>query len=160
MNRSVILILIGLFLACSVASAEIPPITRTKPLVVLPPAAPTGLTATVVNQKVVLTWKDNAVNETHYVDERRPAGGSFVPVMNLSAGIVQWTDAAVDFGASYVYRVQAVTLHDGKQLTSGFSNEVTVLIPFVNLTTGPLELHGIGFWPVFIQTGLLELHGK
>lgn len=152
-------VLLGFLFFSSVASAALPPLTHTKPEIFLVPAAPTGLVATVSQQKVVLAWKDNAVNETHYVVERRLLNGNFAPVMNLTAGVVQWTDSAVEFGVAYVYRVQAVALQAGKTVASGYSNEVTVTVPAVHLTTGPLELHGAAFWPVFVKTGVLELHG-
>jgi hypothetical protein len=159
MKKFVGLILLGCLVFSPVANAALPPLTHTKPDVFIVPAAPTGLTASVSQQKVLLTWKDNAVNETHYVIERRAPGSSFAPVMNLAAGVVQWTDSNVEFGMSYVYRVQAVALHSGKIAASNYSNEVTVLVPAVHVTTGPLELHGVGFWPVFVKTGPLELHG-
>lgn len=63
---------------------------------VLTPAAPTSLTATkdstFPKQKVDLAWTDNSDNEDGFKVYRRPFGGSFTMVQQLSAGVTSWED--------------------------------------------------------------------
>ncbi len=86
----------------------------------LPPAAPTGLTATLSGfTSVVLSWKDNAENETRYRVERRVGSeGSFAEIAVLEgsfAGTVTYTDENLSERTSYQYRVRA-------QGNAGFSD--------------------------------------
>ncbi|KUO77474.1 MAG: hypothetical protein APF77_06335 [Clostridia bacterium BRH_c25] len=80
---------------------------------VLPPAAPTNLTAAqLVAPRVRLTWRDNANNETGFVIERSDNGGAYFTLATvgprLLTGNVSYTDSTVTLGNSYNYRVAAV----------------------------------------------------
>jgi parallel beta-helix repeat protein len=99
----------------------------------LPPATPTGLTATLNANQVALTWTDKANNETGYRVQRSTNGTDFAEVAALPASTTSWTDTTVVPGESYSYRIQAVGLAG----TSGFSNASNVTLSLVapdNLT--------------------------
>jgi len=77
------------------------------------PAAPTSLTAALqAGPQVLLTWTDNANNETQFAVERKVGTGSFSTLVSVGpkagTGSVSYTDTAVAAGATYTYRVAAV----------------------------------------------------
>ena len=75
----------------------------------LPPAAPSGLTASNSGNLIVLAWQDNSSNETAFYIERCQG----VDCTNFANFATQWpnapsyTDYAVLAGQSYSYRVRA-----------------------------------------------------
>ena len=73
-----------------------------------PPAAPTGLTATRVDQQTVdLAWTDNSSAEDGYEVQRSTAeSGPYNVVANLAAGAVSYHESGLSPGA-YWYRVRA-----------------------------------------------------
>ncbi len=73
-----------------------------------PPAAPTGLTATRVDQQTVdLAWTDNSSAEDGYEVQRATAeGGPYSVVADLAAGAVSYRESGLSSGA-YWYRVRA-----------------------------------------------------
>jgi fibronectin type 3 domain-containing protein len=73
-----------------------------------PPAAPTGLGASVVNGEVRLTWTDAARHEESYRVVRREAGGSWATLADLPANASTYTDATAVVGTTYDYRVLAI----------------------------------------------------
>lgn len=93
------------------------------------PAAPTNLTAQQqAGPSVLLTWTDNATNETGFVVERSDNGGAFVQIASPgprnNTGNVTYSDTAVIIGNSYSYRVRAVN----GPLSSAYSNTASVTI--------------------------------
>jgi FtsP/CotA-like multicopper oxidase with cupredoxin domain/fibronectin type 3 domain-containing protein len=96
-----------------------------------PPAAPTGLTATLqAGPQVALAWTNNATNQTGYVVERSSDNGlTFAPIASgLAASAVSYTDTTVAAGLNpntYVYRVAASNA-SGLSL---YSNTATVVVP-------------------------------
>jgi FtsP/CotA-like multicopper oxidase with cupredoxin domain len=96
------------------------------------PGSPTGLTAVVQpGPQVLLTWTDNASNESGFLVERRVGTGVFtllttVPARN-NTGSVSYTDMNVLPGTTYDYRVAAIN----SEGTSAYSNtaSVTTLAP-------------------------------
>jgi hypothetical protein len=102
---------------------------------VLPPAAPTNLTAVLqAGPQVLLSWRDNANNETGFVIERSADNGTtFAPVITVGArigtGNVTYTDTTVEAGNGYIYRVVAVNA--GGQ--SAYSN----MTPLLNIPSAP-----------------------
>jgi hypothetical protein len=66
-----------------------------------------------------LYWKDNSVNETGFVIERKASGGSYKQLANLDADQTQYTDSTAESGITYCYRVKAVN----GSLSSGYTNE-------------------------------------
>ena len=76
---------------------------------IVPPAAPTDLTATPeVGPQITLNWTDVAGNEASYVIERDVNGGGFSPLTTLPADSVTYTDDTVVSGETYIYRIAAV----------------------------------------------------
>lgn len=96
-----------------------------------PPAAPSGLTATAVNSsganksQVTLRWTDNADNEqTYFVERSLSAGGGFAVIATLGADAVTFTDSAVQSRTTYYYRVRA----GNSTGYSGYSNVAGVFV--------------------------------
>jgi len=94
---------------------------------VLPPAAPTNLTIRLVaRQRVRLTWRDNAANETGFVIQRSDNGGTFFTLATagsaVSTGNVIYNDITVIPGNNYTYRVAAVN----EAGLSSYSNTTTI----------------------------------
>jgi hypothetical protein len=82
--------------------------------VILPPAAPTGLTATSLNNSgakkslVTLLWNDNADNEQSYHIERSTsATGGFAEIASATAGATSYEDRTVQSRTTYYYRIRA-----------------------------------------------------
>ena len=100
--------------------------------VVVPPAAPTSLTATLqTGPQISLSWTDNAVNETEFVIERQTNGGAFTQLATVPAltgtGAVTFTDTTVTTSpadVTYGYRVGARNTG-----TPVFSNTASALVP-------------------------------
>lgn len=89
------------------------------------PAAPTALAATVTGaSEVVLTWNDNATNETGY-EVVRWRNGLHPTVISLPANSTGYADISVADGKTYNYLVRAYT--SGSQ--SADSAIVTVSVP-------------------------------
>lgn len=98
------------------------------------PGSPTALTATVqTGPQVLLTWTDNANNESGFLVERSVGTGAFTLITTAPAksntGSVTYTDMNVVPGTTYNYRVAAINA-TGK---SAYSNTATV-----NMTSPPL----------------------
>ena len=85
------------------------------------PAAPSAVAApTVAPNSVVLTWIDNACNETQQVIERSTGGStSFAPLATVGANVATYTDASAASGTQYCYRVRA-ELAAQQSANSGF----------------------------------------
>ncbi|MCX5852470.1 MAG: hypothetical protein NT072_10535 [Deltaproteobacteria bacterium] len=115
-----------------------------------PPAAPTGLTATLqTGLRVLLSWTDNATNETGFVVERAVNTGAFVqiaaPGPRTGTGTVNYTDTTVTPGNTYDYRVKAVNIAG----SSAYSNTALAIVP--SLPAAPTGLTAT------LQTGLRVL---
>jgi FtsP/CotA-like multicopper oxidase with cupredoxin domain len=111
----------------------------------LPPAAPTGLAATLsAGPQVRLDWTDNAGDETGFVVERSADGGAFVQIATpgplAGTGGVSYVDGAVAAGGTYSYRVYAV---NGSG-PSGTSNTVVVNVPAAPLAPTNLTATVLG----------------
>jgi probable HAF family extracellular repeat protein len=75
---------------------------------ILPPAAPSALTATVLSRsRVRLTWTDNSTKETGFRIQRRTGSAAFVLLANVGAQATTYIDATAKIGKVYRYRVQA-----------------------------------------------------
>ena len=75
------------------------------------PATPSGLVASVnpstPASSLLLSWADNANNETGYSIERSSDGRTFTQIAQAGANTGSWTDAGLSGGAMYYYRVRA-----------------------------------------------------
>ncbi len=89
------------------------------------PAAPTQLTATVINPfQVQLSWTDNADNETGFILERSEANNNtYAQLAAMPENTVAFDDLTVLPSTGYYYRVRAT----GAGVFSDFSNEVFVV---------------------------------
>jgi PKD repeat protein len=84
--------------------------TATRSIIVgFPPAAPSGLTASIGGALVMLAWQDNSSDETAFHIERCAGGGctSFSPLYVMPRDFTTFTDYTVAAGQSYGYRVRA-----------------------------------------------------
>ena len=89
------------------------------------PASPTNLTAAAQSgPQVLLTWTDNANNETGFIIERAIGAGPFTTLITVAAsnGNVSYTDTTVTAGNTYSYRVAALNSAG----MSGYSNTASV----------------------------------
>jgi hypothetical protein len=97
-----------------------------------PPAAPSGLTATAALNplRVLLSWTDNASNETGF-DIQRATGatGVFSTLATVGANVTTFTDTSVLPNTTYRYQVRAVNTAGN----SAFSNIATVPTPSIGL---------------------------
>lgn len=78
----------------------------------VPPKAPSNLTARIVgngaNRRVVLTWKDNSINETGFTVQRAAsAAGPWSNLAALPAGSTSYTDTIGNTSTIFYYRVFA-----------------------------------------------------
>lgn len=89
-------------------------------------AAPTNLVATVNSSSLqaVLTWTDNATNETGYTVERAAADGVYGVIETLGANVVTYTNTGLTAGSTYTYQVRANT----GTTYSSYSNVATAVI--------------------------------
>jgi len=85
------------------------------------PDAPTDLEATTAYPylPILLTWSDNADNESSYEIERSTDGISFTLLATVEEDITEYLDSDVEPATKYYYRVRAVNPVD----PSGYSNE-------------------------------------
>jgi subtilisin family serine protease len=90
-----------------------------------PPSAPTSLGGGLSGGAVALSWTNTASNATGVVVERQVGTGSWTEIATLGAAATQYTDATVQAGTTYSYRVYAT----GVAGNSGASNTVSVSIP-------------------------------
>jgi len=80
-------------------------------IVTLPPpvpAAPTQLAATAMSEnRIDLTWTDNATNETSFLIERSINNVNFEQIASAGADVTSYSDAGLAAATRYYYRVRA-----------------------------------------------------
>jgi hypothetical protein len=114
--------------------------TATSSIVVnpLPPAAPSGLSASLSGNLVQLTWQDNSSNETLFYIERCVGSGC----SNFASFATQWpdtpsyTDYSAVTGQSYSYRVRAYNA-GGYSPYSNIASIVAGVVGTPSPTPGP-----------------------
>lgn len=100
-----------------------------------PPTTPTGLTASLNGNNVVLSWVDNSSNETGFKIYRY-AGGLWTDMGNVAANTTIYTDSATAAGSTYSYHIQAFVQPSGQTpVYSPPSSDVTITVPTGNQTT-------------------------
>jgi hypothetical protein len=88
------------------------------------PAAPTELTAEPASAtSILLTWVDNATNETGYSLEMKTGAGKFRQVRSLKANATAATVTRLKKGVAYTFRVRARRA----RTASAYSNEATAM---------------------------------
>ncbi len=86
----------------------------------MPPAAPSGLTATaagpsqinlsaktVSSSQIRLTWTDRSSNEDGFSIERSRDGRTFTQIRTVAANTTTYTDSGLASGTKYWYRLRA-----------------------------------------------------
>jgi plastocyanin len=72
------------------------------------PAAPGNLAANPIStSEIRLTWNDNANNETQFLIERAPLGGSFAQIGTAPANSTEFTAGGLTSATGYQFRVRA-----------------------------------------------------
>jgi PKD repeat protein len=105
----------------------------------LPPAAPTGLSASQSGTLVLLAWQDNSANETRFDIERCEGAGcaNFASYASQWANVASYSDYAAIAGRSYSYRVRAYNTGG----YSGYSNIASIQVGSGNeAPTAPANL--------------------
>ena len=101
------------------------------------PAAPSGLTITsITSSTVVLTWTDNANNETGFkIQRKQGATGTYTQIATPGANVTTYTDSdsALLDGTQYYYKVCA-TNSAGDSSYSNEVNGITILRSPTSLT--------------------------
>ncbi len=73
-----------------------------------PPAAPSGLAATTMSSSQInLSWLDNSTNESSFRVERSLNNVNFSQIATPGADATAYSDAGLDAGTTYYYRVRA-----------------------------------------------------
>ncbi|MGI4757004.1 MAG: LamG-like jellyroll fold domain-containing protein, partial [Janthinobacterium lividum] len=104
-------------------SADVAAISGGTAPVQVPPSAPTGLSASITNGTVTLSWAASA-NATSYTLFRGTSSGTEAQLIANLTG-VQFTDSNVIAGSTYFYKVEAINAAG----TSAFSNETQAMLP-------------------------------
>jgi hypothetical protein len=89
-----------------------------------PPAAPSGLTATVISDSQInLAWTDNSNNETGFKIERCTGNDctDFEPIAEVGANVTNYSNTGLTASTTYTYRVLAY--NSGGD--SGYSNSAS-----------------------------------
>lgn len=103
------------------------------------PLRPSFLTVTPSAESgLELTWVDNSSSETGFEIQRREAGGSFVTLQNLAADSTSYSDAEVQSGRTYEYRIRATSV-------SGPSAWTLVVAATIGGSTGPSLVLASGY---------------
>ncbi|MBI4834330.1 MAG: fibronectin type III domain-containing protein [Planctomycetes bacterium] len=97
-----------------------------------PPAAPTNLIAKGQALQIVITWTDNANNETGFKIERGPDGTNFNQIDTTGANITAYTDAPLALFTTYYYRVRSYNIGGN----STYSNVISATTKAGYLGTG------------------------
>lgn len=101
-----------------------------------PPAAPTGLEATITSTgHVLLAWTDQSDGETGFQIERH-TGRTFVRIATLAPDVTTFEDRVVAPDRTYRYRVRAI----GALGVSAYTNEATVPLLLGRLVARPTRL--------------------
>jgi FtsP/CotA-like multicopper oxidase with cupredoxin domain len=114
---------------------------------VIPPDAPTGLSATSVTGGARLSWTDSSVAETRFTVQRATAStGPWTTLTTLLStnrpgvgSTVMYTDTTVAVGSSYYYQVIATNLV-GSSLSSGFTLPAAPGFPTMNAESAPSNI--------------------
>lgn len=87
-----------------------------------------------------LAWTDNSSNETSFRIERKPEGGSWATLADVSANISSYNDTTISTFEHYYYRVFAVN----SALLSGASNEAEGPATWTGATSSTWD--NVGNW--------------
>ncbi|MGH9362848.1 MAG: Calx-beta domain-containing protein, partial [Thermoanaerobaculia bacterium] len=100
------------------------------------PAAPSNLQAAAIStSEIRLTWTDNANNETAFLIERRPLGGTFTPIGTAPANATEFTAGGLPSSTFFDFRIRA-TNAAGNSAYSNVAGASTDATPGPCLETG------------------------
>ncbi len=101
--------------------------TATTPSGVIPPVAPTNLTATPASStQINLSWTDNSTNETGFRIDRAPGGTTtFTEIATVGVNVTSYQNTGLTASTSYSYRVRAYNSAGN----SNYSNTATATTP-------------------------------
>lgn len=89
----------------------------------LPPAAPTALAGLATSgAEILLTWQDNASNESGFEIERSSNGVDFTKVATLPANRLSYAATGLLVNTAYQFRVRAINIYGN----SGYSNTIVI----------------------------------
>ena len=90
--------------------------------------APDSLQALEQSGDVLLTWKDNNINESNFVVQRKEGNGQFAAIDTLAKNSVEYLDTKSFSDPNLTYRI-----YTSNNLTeSEFSSEVSILVTSIN----------------------------
>lgn len=90
------------------------------------PAAPSGLEVSALEGGAHLTWTDNSDDEAHFMVFRGEGGGELDVIASPTFDTVQYHDADITSGTTYLYAVIAM---NEEGVSSERSNEVEFTAP-------------------------------
>ena len=99
-----------------------------------PPAAPAGLTATVGNGKVTLSWNAPAFADTYKVKRSTTNGGPY-SVIASNVAATTYNDMSFTPGTAYYYRVSALNAAGESSNSTQVSATPTNALPDVVVTS-------------------------
>jgi len=101
-------------------------------IIVVPPDAPSNLTAVIISGgQIDLSWTNNSGAGTLFKIERKTGSGSFTQIPSV-VGTTTFSDTGISTNNSYTYKVRAYK--DG--VNSDYSNEVTVTVAIPSAPSG------------------------
>lgn len=96
-----------------------------------PLAAPSNISCSVINNIVVIKWKDNTELEDGYIIERKTSStGQFVEIGRIDKNLVEFSDPNIQNGITYSYRISA---YKGL-IKSDYSDVIDIVGIIVGLT--------------------------
>jgi fibronectin type 3 domain-containing protein len=112
---------------------------------VLPPSAPTGLTATAFSSSQIdLSWTDASDNEDGFKIERCESSNcSFVQIAQVGANVMNYSDSSgLNANTGYTYRVRASNA-GGDSAYSNTASATTQAAPAISLTASGYKVRGL-----------------
>ena len=115
-------------------------------------AAPSNVTASLINNSVVLTWQDNATNEMGYFIERSlSANSGFLPIGGVGPNTATFTDAKITPNTTYYYRIKP-----SNATTAGISEVISIRSPSCHPTYSSQCAYNDGLSSVAVNGVLLS----
>lgn len=101
------------------------------------------LVSSLIGAELTLTWSDNSTNETGFQIDRSLDGSSWLPIWQVAADVVTWTDGGLLGETEYFYRVAAFNAvgHSG---WSNTASETTLSDDVPNGTPPVVEVGAVG----------------
>lgn len=109
-----------------------------------PPSAPTGLTATVGNVQVALSWNATAGATSYKVSRSTTAGGPYTQIAN--PGAAGYTDFGLANGTTYYYVVAAVNSYGDSSNSIEVSAKPALQTTAITITVDPSQTKSISPW--------------